>query len=415
MNLSEQSGRNDRLLKKISERREAEVKKTLDSMRSRSDYSPCYNYFLGLAAGCLMDDKDLSEKTGRGVVNLLCIQAPIELIHAAGFHPFKVFCGAQSTLLAAPSDLPALMCPMLKSVLGSMRMKTDDPKALWVLPTTCDWVVKFPEMSRNLGTTQAQLHWMELPHLKDGTRGQEHWLDEVYGLKTFLEEHGGVVDKKSLSKSVAVYQRAWQAMVRLAEMRSRGLISSVWFMLMTNMFFYDAVERWTEAAERVLGTSETSRTGVGPSARVFLAGSPIFFPNFKVPMLLEEAELFVVADDLCSSERIFPGAVAVGDTSLFGLISALAQRYHQGCLCPTFIDNDRRVNNILGRKSYSDFDGVVFHVLKGCHPYDLEGYGIESFLKKECLKFMRIETDYTQEDGQNLLTRLEAYRQTLEE
>jgi len=174
------------------------------------------------------------------------------------------------------------------------------------------------------------------------------------------------------------------------------------------MFFYDAPEKWTEAAEKVHGTA----VAVSP-VRIFLAGSPIFFPNFKVPMLLEEAGLFVAADDLCSSERILPGAVATDDASLFGLMNALAQRYHQSCLCPTFIDNDRRINSIIGRRNTSGFSGVVFHVLKGCHPYDLESYSIENLLKKENLKFIRIETDYSREDSQNLLTRLEAYRQTL--
>jgi len=200
--------------------------------------------------------------------------------------------------------------------------------------------------------------------------------------------------------------------VRLTEMRSQGLLSSVWFMLMTSMFFYDSAEKWTEAAEKVHIISAASANS---SARIYLAGSPIFFPYFKIPMLLEEAGLSLVADDLCSSERIFPGAVTTSDTSLFGMMNALAQRYHQGCLCPTFIDNDRRGNNILGRKNSADFRGIVFHVLKGCHPYDLESYGIEGFLKNNGLKFIRIETDYTQEDSQNLLTRLEAYRHTLED
>lgn len=410
MNLSDD--RNNQLRKKAAGRYEAEVNKCLDSMRSRSDYSPCYDYFLELAAGCCMDEKWFRGRIGRPLVNMLCVQAPIELIHAAGFHPFKVFCGANSTMPLVSNSLPVLMCPMLKSVLGSLRIVGNDRKTLWVLPTTCDWVVKFPEMNVTLGMMKTQFHWMELPHLKDGVRGQERWLDEVYGLKAFLEDNGGVVNRKSLSMSIEVYQRAWRALIRLAEMRMQGLLSSAWFMLMANMFFCDAAERWSEAAEKIRGVPVAA---CDSAARIFLAGSPVYFPNFKFPMLLEEAGLFIAADDLCSSERIFPGAVATHDASFFGMMNALAQRYHQGCLCPTFIDNDRRVNNILGRKNAANFKGVVFHVLKGCHPYDLESYGIEALLKKNGLKFLRVETDYAQEDGQNLLTRMEAYRHTLED
>ena len=412
MNTPESFGRNDVILKKAFGRCALEAKKCLDSMRSRSDYSPCYDYFLELAAGCaLLDDKGISEKTGRPIVSLLCVQSPIELVHAAGFHPYRVFCGAQSALPLASSALPVLMCPMLKSALGSLCLKENDQKTLWVLPATCDWVVKFGEMAKSLGVTLARFHCMELPRLKEGERSQKRWLDEVYEMKAFLEKHGGVVDRKALLNSIAVYQRAWSALVRLMEMRSNGSLSTAWFMLISNMFFYDAVERWTKAAESVMGIPLAEAAS---SPRIFLAGSPIFFPNFKIPALLEEAGLFVVADDLCSSERIFPGAVAINDTSMFGLMNALAQRYHQGCQCPTFMDNDRRINSILGRRSSGNFSGIVFHVLKGCHPYGLESCTIEGLLKKEGLKFMRIETDYTSEDGQSLLTRLEAYSRTLE-
>ena len=91
----------------------------------------------------------------------------------------------------------------------------------------------------------------------------------------------------------------------------------------------------------------------------------------------------------------------------------MAGTYHQGCLCPVFADNDRRINNILNQRREAAFDGVVSHVLKGCHPYDLESFSLEEPLKAQGLKFIRLETDYTQEDRQNLLTRLEAYRGTI--
>jgi benzoyl-CoA reductase/2-hydroxyglutaryl-CoA dehydratase subunit BcrC/BadD/HgdB len=144
-----------------------------------------------------------------------------------------------------------------------------------------------------------------------------------------------------------------------------------------------------------------------------LAGSPIFFPNFKLPALLEEAGLVTVADDLCSSERLLPPGLVLSDSSASGLLAALAGRYHQGCLCPTFGDNERRINNILGQKKEAGFAGVVFAVLKGCHPYDLESVTIEPALKKQGLRYLRLETDYAAEDRRNLLTRLEAFGHSL--
>ncbi|MDR1045472.1 MAG: 2-hydroxyacyl-CoA dehydratase family protein [Candidatus Adiutrix sp.] len=405
--------RRERVIKKAADKAALEMTWTLERLRGRPDRKPAYDYFLKLAADGLSPAK-AAERTGRPVVNLMCLQAPLELIHAAGFQPFKVFSGSPAEGGLAAQGFPALMCPMLRSVLGAVQVNRFPGSAAWVLPTTCDWLVKFPEMLKLAGTEiEAPLHWLELPHLKDGPEGRERWLDEVYRLKFFLEKLAGgrKIDRRQLRASIAVYDEAWRALGALAEKRRRGQLAAPWFFLLTGAFFLDRPEHWSEAVRRVLPQLEP-----GPEApRVFLAGSPIFLPNFKLLWLMEEAGLAVAADDLCSGERLLPGGVNYSDASEFGLVSALAQRYHQGCLCPTFIDNDRRVNNILGPARQGDFKAVVFQVLKGCHPFDLESLTIEGPIRDQGLKYLRLETDYSPEDSQNLLTRLEAYRRTLGE
>jgi benzoyl-CoA reductase/2-hydroxyglutaryl-CoA dehydratase subunit BcrC/BadD/HgdB len=408
-----ETGFDVKLAKRLAERLRAESARAAETLRSRADYSRAYDYFLELAVkGC--DPKAVSGRTGRKVINTLCVQVPPELVHAAGLHPLKIFSG--SSLNFSPPEAPALMCPMLKASMAvtGMDMPSTDEGCDWVIPTTCDWVVKFPEIaSRGWRQPMPRVFWLELPHLRERPYGAQRWLEEMYRLKNFLEGAGEKMTLKSLSRSIALYARAWRAIVRLSDMRRDGALPPVWFMLITGTFFLDSPERWTEAAESVMPSPAEPAGAV----RVFLAGSPIFFPNLKLPLLLEEAGLYVAADDLCSSERVIPGAVTCHDTSEHGVISALAERYHGACLCPTFIDNDRRINNILGRerdaKKNARFNGVVFHVLKGCHPYDIESLALEGELKKRGLRFIRLETDYTPEDSRNLFTRLEAFHNTV--
>jgi benzoyl-CoA reductase/2-hydroxyglutaryl-CoA dehydratase subunit BcrC/BadD/HgdB len=412
MTAPESSSRDGRMAQKIAGKVSSERSRALDALRNRPDYTRAYEYFLGLAESG-MTPEATEARTGRRVVRLLCVQAPLEVIHAAGLHPYKIFSGSGAACGLAVNDAPAIMCPLMRSILGAAKLDNPDRPRPWILPTTCDWVVKFPEMLTNAGSSDgAAVHWMELPHLKDGKRGQDRWLDEVYLLKKFAEAAGGRITRRSLIESIDVYHRAWRALARLDNLRGSGRLPSVWFMLIANTFFCDSPLSWSDAAEAAAGACQAPAS---KGAKVFLAGSPIFFPNFKLPFLLEEAGLETASDDLCSSGRLLPGAAALRDYSEFGILSALAQRYHQGCLCPTFIDNDRRINNILASAARSPFGGVVFHTLKGCHPYDLEGFGIEAKLKNMGLKFIRVETDYSAEDSGNLTTRLEAFRRTLEE
>jgi benzoyl-CoA reductase/2-hydroxyglutaryl-CoA dehydratase subunit BcrC/BadD/HgdB len=402
--------REERIARKFFASAQAESKRIVDALLNRSDYAPEFDYFIELASKNA-DFRALRQKAGRRAVCLLCVQVPLELIHAAGLRPFKIFSGSYPAWNLGSSRTPALMCPMLKASLGVIQAGGDVCKCDWVIPTTCDWVIKFPELAADRGSAlEGGVFWLELPHLKDAPEGQRRWLDEIYRLKKFLESKGEKIRRDSLARSIELYRKAWRALCRLADMRASGRLASVWFMLVAGTFFFDSVQNWTDAAEFIANTHTYT---VPDGERVFLAGSPIFFPNMKLPFLLEEAGLTVVADDLCSSERIFPGAVTYDDTSEFGMTEALAARYHRACLCPTFIDNDRRINNILARGTETPFGGVVFHVLKGCHPYDIESQGLEARLKERGLRFIRVEADYASGDDRNLFTRLEAFRNTM--
>jgi benzoyl-CoA reductase/2-hydroxyglutaryl-CoA dehydratase subunit BcrC/BadD/HgdB len=300
---------------------------------------------------------------------------------------------------------------MLRSVLGALELEPP-PDCPWVIPTSCDWVVKFREMaSMNNTLADSQVYWMELPHLKDSPRARDRWYSEIVALCDFLSQSCGCkLSRKALAKSIEAFQAARRSFSRLIALRRSGQVPAPWFSLIANSFFLDRVENWTSALEKTLpGFAQTPP----PRGRIFLAGSPIFFPNFKLLHLLEDAGLYVVGDDLCSSERIFPINVAINDTSREGLLGALAESYHQACLCPTFGDSEHRINNIREALPDGGFKGLVFHVLKGCHPYDMDSFILETPLKDAGLRFLRVETDYANEDTQNILTRLEAFRRTL--
>jgi benzoyl-CoA reductase/2-hydroxyglutaryl-CoA dehydratase subunit BcrC/BadD/HgdB len=411
-----QEDREGRLKRKILERFEDEAAQEAKALKSRPDCVPELEYFVDLlAAG--RDPATISERVGRPVVALMCLQAPLELFHAFGLQPFKVFGGTMVAQRLSAPQLPAIMCPMLRSALGELQLDlcgNNGVKFLaWVAPTTCDWVVKIQDMMEVCGIAESPpFYRLELPHLKDRDESQDRWLEEIYLLKGFLAQIAGKkkLKRQDLANSMRIYQKTWHSFSKLIDLKRMGQVPLIWFMAISNSFFFDDVERWSAALEKALPVfGERKQNGPG----IFLAGSPIFFPNLKMLHLLEEAGLNVVMDDLCSSERIFPGAVYFDDVSEHGLLKALAQRYHQGCLCPTFSDNDRRINNIIAPAHKDLYQGVVFHVLKGCHPFDLESLTLEARLKDQGFKFIKLETDYTSEDSQTLLTRLEAYRSTL--
>ncbi len=402
--------RYQRLLQKIRRETRQEFESARSRLGQRADYDPVWAYFLDLLMRSAAPDM-LRQAIGRPLVEHLCNQAPFELFHAMGVHPVRLGSGCHAVGRLSASGFPVLMCPMLKATAGMMQLhdnRGQSGETPRVIPTTCDWVVQFPQLTNGQPGKDC---FLELPHLRQSEKAQERWLEEVYGLVRFLEERTGRrLKRKALANSIRIFMDAWQALGHMIEARRKGALAAVWFTAVANSFMLDPIEVWTEHVLKALEAIRAAPHACGGNA-VFLAGAPIIFPNFKLLELVEAAGMQIIADDLCTCERIFPGAVCFDDPSYHGMLRALAQRYHEGCICPTFADNERRINSILNTLRQHPIRSVIHHVIKGCHPFDIEGFCLEERLKLEGYNFLKIETDYVQEDSQNLLTRLEAFGQ----
>lgn len=397
-------------MEEIKKQIEREYDIAIDSLRKREDFAEGLEYFLqALYSGIC--PQEFRQKFNKPLVGLSCIQVPLELFDALGFHAFRMRCGSLSSHRLVSSHLPSLACPAIKSCLSSFYMDKSLEKLcdLIVMPTTCDWVVKLPEMT---GLEAKSLHIMELPHTKDSERGRKRWIEEVFELKKVLENRSGQrLSPSRLRVSIKKYIDAWQVFGRLIEMRREGCISGTWSIVLANAFMLDNVDSWTEKTQAFLQNFDRIEKQDKPA--VFLAGAPIFFPHLKVPELIEESGMFIAADELCTSERILTGAPVYDDASEYGLLKALAEKYYLSCACPVFSDNHRRIKNIIETMRRYNIKGVIYHLLKGCHPYDMESFHFEKAAKENGFHFLKIETDYSEGDRKNIMVRLEAFREML--
>ena len=117
----------------------------------------------------------------------------------------------------------------------------------------------------------------------------------------------------------------------------------------------------------------------------------------------------LAADETCMGERGFYDPPAIVDHTLDGMLRALSNRATRPCTCPTFADNQRRVFRL--RQLIKDYriQGVIYHVLRGCLVYDYEYLALEEELGKLGIPVIRVETDYNEEDVEQLRIRVEAF------
>lgn len=382
----------------------------ISALKQRNDYLDDYDYFLDILALHAEPDSFRHRHAGP-IAALNCLQAPPELFHASGFLPYRFCSNALSKQDLAVSQLPSLACPVIKSCLSAFCL--DDSiecmADLTVIAGTCDWMTRLPEM---IDRRAKAVHFMELPRMKESERGCQRWVEEMHLLKITLEKRSGrKISRRNLRNSIEQYALARLALNRLMDARSRNVIPALWCMIITNAFLMGDVEGWCKNVTQLLTRLEAPQTQY--ASGIFLAGSPVMFPNLKVVKLIEDAGMYIAADELCTSERILPGAPVSEEDSEYAMLRALAEQSHMGCSCPTYADNDRRLANIMETMSHRKISGLVLHILKGCHPYDIGSFHMEQAVRDRGFHFLRIETDHSPEDSKSLHLRLEAFSEVI--
>ena len=94
------------------------------------------------------------------------------------------------------------------------------------------------------------------------------------------------------------------------------------------------------------------------------------------------------------------------------LIDRLVDRYFT-VDCAIFTPNPTRCEHARQIVRDAQADGVIHYALQFCTPYQMEAPAMERQLEGEGLPVLRLDTDYSQEDVEQLRTRVEAFVEQL--
>lgn len=219
-----------------------------------------------------------------------------------------------------------------------------------------------------------------------------------------------------LYDSIHMVGASQQELSRFLEFKrqDRVMMYGTHVMAMMNAASYMSLEQWTAHLRTLndeLSERQEKREYVAKAnrPRIMLTGSPIIFPNIKLPLLIEQMGGILAADETCMGERFMYDPVVPVDMSFNGLLRALANRYVRACTCPVFSENRQRTNRVLHMVHEYKIQGVIYHVLRGCLVYDYEFSLLEQALEKENIPVIRVESDYNEEDVEQLRIRIEAF------
>jgi benzoyl-CoA reductase/2-hydroxyglutaryl-CoA dehydratase subunit BcrC/BadD/HgdB len=358
------------------------------------------------------------KQNGGKVVGTLCVSAPAELIYAAGAVPIRLCSGFHEPVFSANELLGEVgLCPLVRSVLGTKIVKLNpylEMCDLIVSPTTCDGKMKLGEIL----TDYVPVLMLNVPRVKEGYITHEHWLEEIKFFGRKLEDiTGKKITVNSLQNSIEKFQRAQRAWYRLTELRTKPPQPPLWgrdALMIGQMTAFEEIDRWTANLEKLNTELENmvknnKFVGNADDPRLLLAGSPVVWPNWKIPNIVEESNSVIVTDELCSAERLFYDPVVVDEPTLNDMYRAIGERYLFPCTCPCFSPNNERCDTLMNKINKYRIDGVVFHVLKGCHLNSIESTRVDLMLRKNNIPMLKIESEYDEGDVEQIRTRVEAF------
>lgn len=384
------------------------------SQENRPEAMDYYNFVIAEIHGVRPQELIKAQEEGKKVFGTFCVYVPDELIFAANAIATGLCGGSQFWVPGGEKVLPTNTCPLIKASVGA-RLDRTCPffriADMYIGETTCDGKKKAWEI---LGE-DVPVHVMDLPQMKR-EKDIKAWAEEIKELKKVIEEFtGNKVTAESLSESIKLINNKRKALSRLYECRKADKvpISGRDALVISQIAFYDDPVRFTQMTNKLCDELEQRiKDGISVvkegTKRILLTGTPLAVPNWKLHNIIETSGAVVVCEEMCTGTRYFENLVDETKTTIDEQIDALANRY-MGINCACFTPNTGRIDDIIRLAKEYKVDGVIDVNLKFCSLYDVEGYTVERALKEAGIPVMGIETDYTDNDAEQLRTRIGAF------
>ncbi|MEO0067518.1 MAG: double-cubane-cluster-containing anaerobic reductase [candidate division WOR-3 bacterium] len=390
---------------------------TVGAQKNRPKEMAYFDRVLAEAHGARVAELVEEKRNGKRIVGTFCIYVPEELALAANTVPIALCGGIQASIPYAERMFPRDICPLVKSTLGLAFSKTcpyAPIKSLAVGETTCDAKKKTWEILAG----KVNFHVMEVPQKKEKL-DFDLWREAVDDFRRKLEDLSGTkVDSGRLAETIRIMNAKRRALQELAQLRQAEVvpISGVDALVVVQAALNDEPVRFTEAVKRLnqeLRERIKNGISVAPGAkRIMMAGCPAVMGNWKVHALVERSGGVIVWDESCTGSRYFEHLVDETAQDLDGQITAIAERYFKiSCAC--FTPNQERIDAIVRRAQEFNVKGVVQYVLQTCHGYNIEAMRVEAALKGIGVPALKVVTDYSEEDTEQLRTRIEAFIEQL--
>ncbi len=368
-------------------------------------------WFADMIGHCLAH-ATAAKAEGKPVVGILCEYTPRELILAVGGVAVCLCGGSAETIGAAEEQLPANLCPLIKSTFGYHVLKSNpfiEMADLIVAETTCDGKKKMYELMAD----SRPMYVLELPQKPRDDEALAHWTAELRKCAAELERRfGTTITKAKLREAIALMnrERRWRRQLAglmaadnppLTGLELLGLKSSI-------SGIGEDLARYEKALAELTG--QTGPPERASRVRVLLTGVPVVHGAERVVEIIEGHGGLIVCMENCTGVKPILEDV---DEAADDPITALAEKYFH-LPCSVMTPNIARLDSLARLAEQYRPQCVIELVWQACLTYDVESYRVKRFVETDLhLPYLRIETDYSPSDSARIAVRVEALFETV--
>ncbi len=357
--------------------------------------------------------KEISEK-GIPIVGTYCTFVPWELIHAAGAVSASLCAKSQKPIAAAEEHLPRTLCPLIKASYGHALLDTCPYFHfcdLVVGETTCDGKKKMYELLNRL----KKVYTIQIPQRNDRPEDREIYRKELEAFKAEIEKlTGNAVTDEKLREAIKLRnseRRALKSLWELSAMENPPLTGrEIWEFTeyMSPHFDKESAVKWlNQQVADIKAASRSQDRGLGGRPRVLITGCPISGVP-KVIDAVENAGALVVCFENCGGEKELGYLVDESKPPM----EALVEKY-LGIGCSVMSPNASRLNSLRSLIEKYRVQGVLDLSLTTCLTYSVESKTIRELAHEMGRSYIAVETDFSENDKEQLSTRVGAFVEML--
>lgn len=391
---------------------------TLNRLFDENEHLAELKYFFDTA---YFWSNEKARRSHKPEVVILGTGIPEELVIAAGAQPYWLTGGSFGSLAWSDDIVPRDTDPVSRSILGYIHQPcgADFSDSLFIIPLSSDSMRKIAFELKEEGRS---IVTVDIPAQRDDKSAREKWHRQMLALTEAVAKHtGSRVTRSSVllaAQRVSAARNALKVFLDVSRGRSDIITDSARLFIAGSYFLTDDLDSWAFRLEnltrRIYHISRQMPFVRNDRPGVLLMGSPVVFPNYKIPFLIADTglEILDTADpSAVKNSLIYDAGVLHGSKSR--LVKTISSVSYMNDASPAFVTNLSMQRYVSGLLQKGDIEGVVYHVLKGQIEYDFELENYEKQFSAYGVPVFRLETDYQYQDVEQLRIRLEAFSEIL--